>query len=88
MLKRELIVFLVAVVVASLAGVLASIALNHWFSASVANNAGLAVAATLAPATHARLVHGQGLRQLAPRVVVAAPIAYLVMRAVHAVIAS
>ncbi len=50
--------------------------------------AGLAVAATLAPATHARFIHGQPLKTLAPRVIVAVPLAYLVMRAVHAVIAS
>jgi hypothetical protein len=87
MLRRELVVFLVAVLIGSLAGVLLTILLRHWFSAGTAGNAGLAVAATLAPAVHARLVHGQGMAQLAPRVAVAAPLAYLVMRAVHAVIA-
>jgi hypothetical protein len=88
MLRRELVVFLVAVLIGSLLGVAASIVLRHWFSAAVADNAGLAVAATLAPATHARLVHGQRLVTLAPRIAVAAPLAYLVMRAVHAVVAS
>jgi len=88
MLRRELVVFIVAVVVGSVAGVLTSLVLHHWFGPAVANNAGLAVAATLAPATHARLVHGQRVTALAPRVAVAAPLAYLVMRAVHAVVGS
>jgi hypothetical protein len=63
MLKRELVVFLVAVLVGSLA-------------------------ATLAAATHHRLVHKQPLRLLAPKVAFAAPLAYVVMRAVHLVIGS
>ena len=88
MLKRELVVFLLAVLIGSIGGVAISIVLHRWFGPAVANNAGLAVAATLAPATHARLVHGQRLVTLAPRVVVAAPLAYLVMRAIHMVIAA
>jgi len=88
MLRREAFVFLVAVLVGSIAGVAVSVILHHWFSTATANNAGLAVAATLAPATHARFIHRQSLKTLAPRVLVAVPLAYLVMRAVHAVIAS
>ncbi len=88
MLRRELVFFLVAVLVGSLAGVATSEVLKHWTSASAAGNASLAIAATLAAATHHRLVHRQSLRLLAPKVAVAAPLAYIVMRAVHAVIGS
>jgi len=88
MLRRELVFFLVAVLVGSLAGVATSEILKHWISASATGNASLAIAATFAAATHHRLVHGQSLRLLAPKVVVAAPLAFVVMRAVHVVIGS
>ena len=82
-LLQELIIFLVAVLVGSVSGVLARELLLRWLSAASAANAALALATTCTGATHARLAHGQPVRVLGPKVVVAAPLAYGVMRLVH-----
>jgi hypothetical protein len=83
-LARELGGFLAAVTVGSLAGLLAGQLLGPRLGAEAASNMAIAVGTTLTAATHARVIHGLGLRALVPRVLMAAPLAYLVMRGVHA----
>jgi hypothetical protein len=87
-LVRELAVFLVAVFVGSLSGLFAGEVLARLGAAATISNAALAVATTCTGATHARLAHQQPLRALLPRIVVAAPFAYGVMRLVHAALAT
>jgi hypothetical protein len=83
-LIRELGVFLVAVFIGSLSGLVTGELLTRWAAAVTASNAALAVATTCTGATHARLAHQQPVRALLPRIVIAAPLAYGVMRLVHA----
>lgn len=82
-LGRELVVFLAAVLVGSLAGVVSRVSLSSWLGGVTATNVALAVATTCTGATHARLAHGQALPVLAAKSVVAAPLAYGVMWLVH-----
>jgi ABC-type uncharacterized transport system permease subunit len=83
-LTRELTVFLAAVCAGSVAGVAAGPLLGRWTDGRSAGLLTLALGTTLTGATHARLAHGQPVRALVPRVVVAVPLAYAVMAAVHA----
>lgn len=85
---RELSVFLLAIIVGSLSGMVTTMLLQHTVSPATAATAAVAVATTCTGATHARLVHGQSWRRLGPRIVVAAPLAYGVMRLVHALLGS
>lgn len=85
-LARELAIFLVAVLFGSVCGLAAQVALLPILGGSAATNVALAVATTGTGATHAHLVHGQPFRTLAPRILVAAPLAYGVMRGLHALI--
>ncbi len=85
-LIRELGVFLTAVLVGSVSGLAAREILLRWVDSATATNAALALATTCTGATHARLAHGQRLRRLLPRIAVAAPLAYGVMRVVHVVV--
>jgi putative effector of murein hydrolase len=87
-LARELAVFVVAVFVGSLSGILTGELVARWAAATTATNAALAVATTCTGATHARLAHRQPLRSLLPRIAVAAPLAYGVMRLVHVLLAA
>lgn len=82
-LGSELLAFVVAVFVGSLGGLATGQLLSGWAGATAAGAAALAAGTTLTGAAHARLVHGQSLRALIPRVVVAAPLAYIVMYGVH-----
>ncbi len=74
-LTAELVAFLVAVLIGSLVGLGASAVLGRGI--------GLALATTATAVTHARLVHGQPLRLVLLKGLLAAPLAYFVMRAVH-----
>lgn len=80
---RELGSFVAAVFTGSLGGLFAGRILGGWLDAGSAGAMALAVGTTLTGAAHAGLVHGQSIRALVPRVVVAAPLAYLVMQFVH-----
>ena len=80
---RELGSFVAAVFVGSVGGLLAGRMLEGWLDALSAGAVALAVGTTLTGAAHASLVHGQSVRALLPRVLVAAPLAYLVMQGVH-----
>jgi hypothetical protein len=82
-LARELGGFLAAVFVGSLGGLLAGQLLAAWMGVSAAGTLAIAAGTTLTAATHARLTHGLGIRALLPRVMMAGPLAYLVMRGVH-----
>lgn len=84
----ELGIFLAAVIVGSLAGVATAMLLHNWVTASTAGTASVAVATTCTGATHARLAHGQPWRRLLPKIGVAAPLAYGVMRLVHLLLGS
>jgi hypothetical protein len=75
--------FLIAVSVGSAAGVIAGSVLTGLVLPATAANIALAVATTVTAACHARLVHRLDYRALLPRLVLAAPLAYGVMRAVH-----
>jgi hypothetical protein len=87
-LARELTVFVVAVFVGSLSGLVTGELLVRWAATTTATNAALAVATTCTGATHARLAHRQPLLSLLPRIAVAAPLAYGVMRLVHVLLAA
>jgi hypothetical protein len=87
-LARELAVFVAAVFVGSLSGLVMAELLGRWTVASTATNVALAVATTCTGATHSRLAHRQPLRSLLPRVAVALPLAYGVMRMVHLLLAA
>ena len=82
-LGRELAGFAAAVFVGSLGGLIAAAELGRWLQTVATGNLALAIGTTLTGAAHARLVHGQSMRSLAPRVVLALPIAYGVMHEVH-----
>jgi hypothetical protein len=83
---RELGSFLAAVCVGSVGGLLAARLVQGGAWSVDAGTLGVAAGTTLTAATHARLVHGLALRALAPRVLLAAPVAYLVMRGVHVIL--
>jgi hypothetical protein len=85
---QELAVFVLAVVVGSLCGLATNQVLGHWVSGAVAGNAALAVATTCTGAAHAHFVHRQPWLHLLPKVGLGAPLAYGVMRVVHAVLGS
>lgn len=87
-IARELAVFLVAVFVGSLSGLVTSEFLVRWVAGATATNAALAVATTCTGATHARLAHRQPLLSLLPRIAIAAPLAYGVMRVAHVLLAA
>src|SRR5439155_24094096 len=72
----------------SVAGLAAGQILVRWMSGATAGNAALAVATTVTGATHARLVHRRPLGSLLPSVPVGAPLAYVIMRAIHALLGS
>lgn len=85
-LFRELAVFVLAVIVGSLCGLATNQLAVQWVSSAVAGNAALAVATTCTGAAHAHFVHKEPWLSLLPKVGLGAPIAYGVMRAVHAVL--
>lgn len=85
-LLQELGVFLVVVVFGSLSGLGTNIVLGRWVGATVASNAALAVATTCTGAAHSHFVHKQPWMRLVPKIGVGAPLAYGVMRIVHAVL--
>ncbi len=85
---REEVLFVAAVVVGSVAGLVAAQLLRHWVSAATAGNVALALATTVTGATHARLVHRHSIGSLLPSVAVGAPLAYVVMRVIHALVGS
>ena len=87
-LVRELSVFLVAVIIGSLSGVATVALLARWVVAPVANNGAIAIATTVTGAAHSHFVHKQSWMRLLPKVGVGAPLAYGVMRVVHAVLGS
>jgi len=80
---REEVLFVAAVLVGSVTGLVAGRLLVPWVSDATAGNIALAVATTATGATHARLAHRRSLRSLVPSVVVGGPLAYLVMRGIH-----
>jgi len=85
---REEALFVAAVLVGSVAGLLVSQVLQHWVSAAAAANVALASATTITGATHARLVHRRALGSLVPSVALGAPLAYVIMRVIHALLGS
>ena len=85
---REEALFVLAVLVGSVAGLAAGQILVRWMSGATAGNLALAVATTVTGATHARLVHRRPLGSLLPSVAVGAPLAYVIMRAIHALLGS
>jgi hypothetical protein len=85
-LTRELAGFLAAVFVGSLGGLLTARLLAGPMGTTEAGTLAIAAGTTLTAATHARLIHGLPYRALVPRVLLAAPLAYLVMRGVHVVL--
>ena len=85
-LFQELTVFVLAVIVGSLCGLATSEVAGRWVSGAVAGNAALAVATTCTGAAHAHFVHKQPWLSLLPKVGLGAPIAYGIMRVVHAVL--
>jgi hypothetical protein len=87
-LFQELGVFVLAVIVGSLCGLATNQVLGHRVTAAVAGNAALAVATTCTGAAHAHFVHKQPWLHLLPKVGLGAPLAYGVMRVVHAVLGS
>jgi len=82
-LTRELGGFLAAVFVGSLGGLLAGQLLAGWMGPGGSGSLAIALGTTLTAATHARLIHGLRYRSLLPRVLLAVPLAYVVMRGVH-----
>ncbi len=87
-LWQELGVFVLAVIVGSLGGLATNVLLGRWVAAGVAGNAALAVATTCTGAAHSHFVHKQPWLGLLPKIGLSAPLAYGVMRAVHAVLGS
>ena len=87
-LFHEVGVFVIAVIVGSLSGLATTILLGGWVTAATASNAALAMATTCTGAAHSRFVHKQPWMRLLPKIGVGAPLAYGVMRAVHAVLGS
>jgi len=85
-LFQELAVFVLAVIVGSLCGLATNELAGRWVSGAVAGNAALAVATACTGAAHAHFVHKQPWLSLLPKVGLGAPIAYGVMRVVHAVL--
>jgi len=85
---REEALFVLAVLGGSVAGLAAGQILVRWMSGATAGNVALAVATTVTGATHARLVHRRTLGSLVPSVAVGAPLAYVIMRAIHALLGS
>jgi hypothetical protein len=85
-LFQELGTFLLAVLIGSLAGVAATMLLGRWLSAASAGTGAIAVATTCTGAAHSHLVHKQPWARLVPKVGVGAPLAYGVMRVVHALL--
>lgn len=74
-LTAELVAFLFAVLVGSLVGLASGLVLDR--------SIGLALGTTATAVTHAHLVHKQPIRLVLLKAVLAAPLAYLVMRGVH-----
>ena len=87
-LLQELGVFVIAVVLGSLSGVATNVLLGRVAPAAIASNAALAVATTCTGAAHSHFVHRQAWTRLLPKVGLGAPLAYGVMRAVHALVGS
>ncbi len=87
-LFQELGIFVLAVIVGSLCGLATNQLLGRWVTGAVAGNAALAVATTCTGAAHAHFVHKQPWLGLLPKVGLGAPLAYGVMRVVHAVLGS
>lgn len=87
-LVRELGAFLTAVLVGSLSGLTVQMLLGGWLGTPTAGSVAIAVGTTFTGATHARLVHGQPVMRLLPRIAVAAPLAYVVMQAIHGLLGS
>jgi hypothetical protein len=87
-LFQELGVFVLAVILGSLCGLATNQVLWHRVTSAVAGNAALAVATTCTGAAHAHFVHRQPWLHLLPKVGLGAPLAYGVMRVVHAVLGS
>lgn len=85
---QELGVFLFAVVLGSLSGVATNFLMLRLAEAAVASNAALAVATTCTGAAHSHFVHKLPWTRLIPKIGVGAPLAYGVMRIVHAVLGS
>ena len=87
-LIRELRLFLLAVITGSLAGVATTMLLGRWVAPGIAANAALAVGTTCTGAAHSHFVHKQSWASLLPKIGVGAPLAYVVMQAVHFVLRS
>ncbi len=85
-LFHELGVFVLAVILGSLSGLATNVLLGRWLAAAAAGNAALAVATTCTGAAHSHFVHKQPWLGLLPKIGIGAPLAYGVMRAVHAVL--
>jgi len=87
-LFQELGVFVLAVILGSLSGLATTVLLGRWLATSAAGNAALAVATTCTGAAHSHFVHKQPWLGLLPKIGLGAPLAYAVMRGVHAVLGS
>jgi hypothetical protein len=80
---RDLLLFLCAVLVGTIAGVGSQQLLLHATDPQVAANVSLAVATTCTGAAHGRLVHRKPIGYLLPSIVAGAPVAYGAMRMIH-----
>ena len=87
-LFQELGVFVLAVILGSLSGLATNVLLGRWVAAGVTGNAALAVATTCTGAAHSNFAHKQPWLSLLPKIGLGAPLAYGVMRAVHAILGS
>lgn len=85
-LARDEACFVASVLIGTIGGIVAARVSAHLISPVVAGNVALAMATTLTGATHARLVHHRSIRSLLPSVAVGAPLAYLVMHGIHALL--
>ena len=87
-LLQELGLFLLAVVLGSLSGLATNMLVGRWLPVATAGSVALAVATTCTGAAHSHFVHRQAWMRLLPKVAVGAPLAYGIMRVVHAALGS
>ncbi len=83
---RDEVLFVCSVLVGSVTGLVVRLLLADAAGGARAESIALAVATTFTGATHARLVHRRRLGSLVPVVVVGVPLAYAVMRGIHALL--
>ena len=83
---RDLVLFVCAVLVGTIAGIGSQQLLLHVTGPQVGANMSLAIATTCTGAAHGRLVHRKPIGYLLPSIVAGAPVAYGAMRVIHSVV--